>query len=1666
MHLLNGCLVFKPEPPKDNAQAEVLYNLGLDAFWNAPLDPASLLDISTWTLENQAPIEPKDLPNSFLRRLWLLSPDARSPSCRSPSDVLTNLNKSSEVINGFGEESECVINPLDLVTAVFMSANTFLQQEMAMHMVQCQFALPLVLPSTDPAEPSCFLLWPLRGVVSQWTSHILEENRKVQEGSLASTYMPMVSCVKLGHCGVSKSQVLNHIINGLKPCNETFLHWGMDGGQLPRRLANGLVEIGWYLPTGDTARDHFPVPVVISNLRGDAGTHEKCLSLLCQASSAVIVFCGNLREKEKQILASCKDKACKLILIDVSDTEKNENSVVGFVGLNLEEDMGLPEGSVLQGKDLSEEELANRLCDTMKDLLPDKLKLVTLEEAAKLAVELGLNVDEGTVCKKAMATVEKVLKGLDEGSAQFREKQLPLQGPWWSKLAEIEKDEIKQRKEGKEIDPQLQKEKKDVLVELRSYKMTPAMKNFTHALFTTDKVERSYFINWMKLRLQLKQTEKQNSRQDVFTNLQTEKNGPPEYCDEKNGANDDLEDSDSFCTDLTFEEEPVDAELQVSDQHRDNGQEMDHIFHKSTCSEDIEPQSQHDPVIELQLYMMSNEREIQHEEITENNVSNGQNGTLSCQERQQYEADSTFSTKQRMCPDDSIEPRVAISSQPFEPEPSALGLEHFLREMGLIFELTQIRPGSGSQNVLRLPSLAADLLLYGVPLELMDGDASNIPIRWLGCVFAELKRRLPHKQCKTRVLTNLGVHHARNAKVLSALFGVKFPEGGKRTTRGVYMVALCLPDTLRKDMECDFLLLIDVEGLCSISQDNKINTQIQDNEMATVATGLSNVLMQNISSPASSEFEKDFTVIVNALLRIKEWGSMPNCQLLIQDEGIDSLLQASQLRRVSEMLQTEIWDRGTNNAYKQNTKTTSCITCVKGPWSNSSLSKPVDTKFSEAVLMLKKNLFGALKQCAARSAATTLPEFMIRLCAIWDAIREESFSVGLQNTEIALAFSMLCTELSQWEASFLENMESWLLGAGKKIFATKEKALDAAIQKNLLIELKDEAREEVKTEVDKLKSKVEAHLMKDDLFKERTETVKPILMSKMDDLRERVTEETIQRLATLNENHCSSIQLQKFETLLETEQESKLHALVENSKSTKVLLQDEQLEEEFEGVWSKTLSTFDFRPSETDDITVRVTDILKQNLIRRGLQKHIKKISQKLTSNFQVYDEHFGYRSRLKHMFEDNNRLQRLEAQQLACSVIEEYHQSVADKSNLPADFSDSYITEMLENVEKALKDKSMEIKSAFEVDLKVYLCSSACQDFQKLHDRFAKDRELLTFITATKNTYLAKFIYQFRKSDQCQRVAQAFTSMVIKPTVLDYIYRPLGKCIVDEIQGKEQQYQSSHSFNRSLLEELMKEDRFESFLEYLLSYDSFRLRKIQETVVSHLSKSTNLEKWRQQRLGEIIGKIAAAVSETAEGTNGVLSDTKPLLERVCLILESDGDVDVTRASLDGPFFSITTEWDCLVTCLMELLAAMRLELAKEFSQNVDITELLHCLPIQPQHFLLNKVRGCDKQCPFCRAPCEAEGIGHEVHRALLHRPKDMLPYDLCSVSSCPESMIQGNTAQNKDTQNTYVACRDLQSFHPDRNIYAEELASQMSSAYWRYCVFYFNINMVNVSVS
>ncbi|XP_061636889.1 interferon-induced very large GTPase 1 [Phyllopteryx taeniolatus] len=1868
------------------------------------------------------------------------------------------MDSPDKKVDDFRGLRSCTINPLDLVTAVFICANTFLQQEITAHMLQCQFAVPLLLPHVADEEPSCFLLWPFRDVVRQWQTQYLDHNQKVQEAVFTSTFMPMISCVRLGSCSVSKSQVLNHIIG-----SDTFIHKGMEGGQLPRSLSNGLVETAWALPAGDP--NNFSVPVVFSNLRGDASTHEKCLYLLSQASSAIIVFCENPTEKEKELLATCKDMTTKLIVIDLSEIETREDRVVKFVGKTLQDQICLPDGSVVSGSCLNAENVATVLCDTLKHLLPD-LRLVTLEGAAKLAVELGIDCDEGTVCKKSMGIAEEVLKGLDEGPAVFRQKQLPLQGALWSRLAEIEKEESRKNKEGKELDPRLQNEKKDILGNLSRYKMTPSMKSFTKAVSTTDKVERMYFLSWMRVKLRLQQMHKQIGLKDLMINQQTkENNGIPECIQSElqNGANDARDNSDSFCTDSTFEDgeieqltandqeladsrievvlkpifqtqsnkgsesllsghfhsnekenrgeeilqnngslnpvlrengtidvhggstahhtsaeeetcqdsfvkgqtatsvhscllrlkrrngnnlEVVDSESYLSLKHSfqtENAEGIDGHFlppndqeilaeeirekyvslnsvpivngtsdvHRTDYSESTvqetstEEQTWQDASVDSQtvtstqsfllrlkqhfdnnLELADSEREdLKHSFQTQNNkdseaLQNGQfdsnknkfpgeeilkNVSLDAVLREKAVlsvhgndcSESTFhknSTEEQKCQGTSVESQAVTSAQSlllelerftddlkfvdlesyvglnhncqttsneeseslqnghfdssnekeipgeeilekvslnpvfrnngildvhgtdlFESnfqetyaeeqmgqavsikdraatsaQSFLLGLEHFLREMGLIFELTHIRPGNESHNVLRLPTVAADLILSGIPLELMDGDSTNIPIRWLGSVLAEINHRFP--QNRFRTLTSLGVHQARNAEILSALFGVKFPDECKRSTRGLYIDALQLPSKLKTKLNCDFLLLIDVDGLCSTPSDSQISTQISDNEMATVATGMSDVLLQNLYSRAASEFEASLTVGVNALLRIREYGSIPICKVLVQDEGINTILEATQLKRVSNMLQTKTGERTLRDAdtMTPNSKKKSSIMYVR-PWYREPLSKSVDTQHSEAMLKLKRTLFEALKEAAAQSETSGLPDFMGRLCSVWEAVKAESFSISLQNKDIALALSIFCTELSQQEDSLLEHMECWLMQATKTIYLTKPESLDPSSQNDFLCELKFEARREVKREVNKQRSNVKACL-KENKLDVHIKILKTIILSNMTELEERVTETVLERLETINENHCSSTQLNRIETILQIKQDARLEALLGNSESNKQLFKDKELEEEFEGIWKEALSNFDFRPSDTEDITTRVKNILSANLINHGLQKHLNKLlnlGQNQTTCFRVDDQYFGYSSRMKNLFENNNnKSPKAKAQQLASNIMERYQQFVEDKVSLPQDFSDSYITELLEMIDKSLKETQLDTRRAFEMDLKVFVCNAACRDFQRVHNRFAKDGELLKSIKAKKRTLMTEFIYQFRKTDQRQRLAQRFISDIIQPTVTDYVYKPLGMQIADDIKSKAPQYLSPQAFHKSLLEELIKEDTFEGFTEYLLSYDSFRLRKIQETVVAHLS-DWNVNTWRHERLGDIIGKVAAAASQVTEGTSAALSDTKPMLEQVCLILE-DGDVCIPWESLKGPLYSITTEWDRFITCFMELLAALRLDLAQAFSQHIGSDQLLECLPTQPSDCLFNKVKGCDARCPVCSAPCEVEQTWHRVHEASLHRPKCMLE---------PTSLISHECANpdDLDPQDVAVACWEFQPLHLGWNLSPEETSSQTPSPYWRYVLARFN---------
>ena len=161
-----------------------------------------------------------------------------------------------------------------------------------------------------------------------------------------------------------------------------------------------------------------------------------------------------------------------------------------------------------------------------------------------------------------------------------------------------------------------------------------------------------------------------------------------------------------------------------------------------------------------------------------------------------------------------------------------LGIEHILREAGQIFEALEEASPMKDTLFLSLPHIAADLMISGVPIELMDGDVSYVPLRWVAAVFDKLSEKLGNK--RLFVLSVLGLQSSGKSTLLNALFGLQFTVSAGRCTRGAYMQLLKVEETFTAELGFDFVLVVDTEGLRAPELSNK--SQNHDNELATLSS--------------------------------------------------------------------------------------------------------------------------------------------------------------------------------------------------------------------------------------------------------------------------------------------------------------------------------------------------------------------------------------------------------------------------------------------------------------------------------------------------------------------------------------------------------------------------------------------------------------------------------------------------------------------------------------------------------------------------------------------------------------------------------------------------------------------------------------------------------------
>ncbi|KAK1887112.1 Up-regulator of cell proliferation [Dissostichus eleginoides] len=457
---------------------KVLSKMGLEDYYDDKLTLSTVLEINQIDTSESKLESPKSYPEAFLRKLMMLNANARSVKCVS-KDVDTDKQNT--------------INPLDLITALFLCSDGFLQQDMVVKMALCQFAVPLLMPNHDTREIT-MMLWAMREIVRTFSPSKLAFRNLSCEERIVLTDIPLLSFVRLGRTSLSKSQVLNKLLSNTKECYDIFYNRNMEGGDVPRKISEGLVEMTWYLPCGKKNTDKFTEPLAVANLRGDIRDFDKQFSFLCQTSAAVYIFCD---ESEMDYFKDLEGMVVEARLLLISSIQGKS-----FTLKTMTIKPSLKTTTVSQRKN-TESELVKALQESVPKMLgncPVKVSLANLADTARRCdILVDEDIDE---CQGVRKNADNIIQHI-ANTSMFKEKQLPSQGHIWKQLSLLETEYWRLRNAGNENIEDYRKSlkitEKDLKTHQQRLEIRAAMLRFFHGV--ASEVQRYYFLKWLEMDL-------------------------------------------------------------------------------------------------------------------------------------------------------------------------------------------------------------------------------------------------------------------------------------------------------------------------------------------------------------------------------------------------------------------------------------------------------------------------------------------------------------------------------------------------------------------------------------------------------------------------------------------------------------------------------------------------------------------------------------------------------------------------------------------------------------------------------------------------------------------------------------------------------------------------------------------------------------------------------------------------------------------------------------------------------------------------------------------------------------------------------------------------------------------------------------------------------------
>ena len=1050
---------------------------------------------------------------------------------------------------------------------------------------------------------------------------------------------------------------------------------------------------------------------------------------------------------------------------------------------------------------------------------------------------------------------------------------------------------------------------------------------------------------------------------------------------------------------------------------------------------------------------------------------------------------------------------------------SSFGIEHIFRELGQVFEVHH--SGSVIQkcdlessldfDIDSFKMIAAKLLIGGHAFEIVDGDVNHIAIKWVSCVLESLASSIGLKK-KIFVVSILGTQSTGKSTLLNTMFGAKFPVSSGRCTRGIFMQLIPIEKELQTRLKYHYLVILDTEGLRA--PELSINSSYRrDNELATIAVGLGDVTIINMSGEGHSEVQDILQIIIFALIRMKETYSKPRCVFVHQNVP-DTHAHTNLISARSNLMKT--LDKMTECAAIQEKKDSFYrkfadviefhpeeeVFYFPGLFEGEPPHNKISTGYSKRTSQLRQYLLECFNNSSDKQFQT-VNEWSHKLQSLWKAVLEENFVFSFRNAlEVTSRFE-LDHRISSWHSKYIQSLNNWKSNSLNELFNADVENLEHT-WKRLTTELQNEKLAPL------IETVSQNNLMKH--YFTNHDNVEIFSQWKAN---------TEMHFSNKRERHISKMEneYQKIYRLQKTKKQmddnfaryrkdiiDKVHRLFKDLEKTGESIKDESLRDrKFKSIWDEWKSQIEVEKTELCDISTDLQKVLLDSRIIKSM--HVLSIRQALIQNTekfvaigendfqQLSTSYTQYQSNKKIAYYFLNDILRKLTIAIGYNLniasikvtsdagTKQYRSSLgilytectrsindylAELTKSKSPYDPNYFHIIIDICYKILlkhnstqKDnmhQSLQLTNDFIFDYTFYQCCKAIPVLQNIQDEFIKRTSLDYKFTQLEKKLKLTFIHLcdgIQTEYLCASELAKMTVSGMKDALRDIVPQEYFSVFMSDANNIAT-FTTRSSLILRILKDLARNKNFDDYISYIRDPINFLVDYVQKQLKEYSTRESILQVLKNRLLRLINSSIELYILGCSNACEQCTQSTPGVWLHFKKTFYSKIKSKVRNFSYnDLDVLDIHTISNYIQ--FNEFYCEKLRKIVSKTDWSVWIRNILK-EEVSLYKNITDSILECEELCPFCNELCQLSCGEHEHYCGTFHRPKGLYGWhhietETISLKECTTSIRCKRHFRYKEVRYEYVNYKTVNPRFRSWKILGEDA---IEAKYWRWVLLQF----------